>query len=848
MGTLLTRNHPIIDKGMLEFQPFGKEPDGTIIRDLSGVVIGANVEHLQDVVSRQKGVQAGRQVVEDLVRLLNERIPDRAYHVTAEFLRSPWNSYSNEFSAFVGQFCVNLSGDQEFHFSMAEDKAISPIILALGRPFSISQIYKMSTYFAQRYSRNSFQVEPLRIATRWSLLRLSFTDHAYRHFDPYRRACVRLWCNAVRGYFYAVPAKFHDSSPAIVVERSCIAEGDESCEWEVTWQVKDSPRGLWPVLARLTSSRAPKLQEDQEQIIEEQARSLDAWHDELQKAYGNQQQLTADLQRRVVELTLLHEMSFVSISTLDREALIQQVLEAIAQKLSYDRVMITFYDADRQMGYDIRLFGVGTDVKAYARELEIPITDPNSIEGRVLLKGEPVMMRDVKNHWAETHPLYQNIAKMTHAQSLLAVPLRVKERIIGSLTVDRLHDVPLHQDDLNLLMTVGTQLGMALDNAHAYRQIEELNTNLEAKVAERTAALEQFLAKVSHDLRTPLTSITGFTENMLSGLGGGLTEKQQQSLQRVLANSQRLGRLIDELLDKLLDRDKGKLALEAVNLPALAREIVEQLRPLAIGKHQSLEFHAEDESVIISADPDKVTRILMNLIDNSIKYTPNHGRVLVEVATEENQTARVSVIDTGEGMPAEILPKIFDPAFHLSQPRKRHVPSHGLGLSIVKDLVERHGGTIQVHSEVGKGSTFTLTLPLRRTLEPPIQSVAIMNKVKRLLVVDDDPDIRQMLTDRLTGSGYRVQTVGDGRKALSLVRSEKFDGLILDIGMPGLSGLEVLDKIRVEQKMLPIIMITATEAHQRAHMAVRAGAQAYLLKPFDARQLKEVVEQWVGPP
>jgi CheY-like chemotaxis protein/two-component sensor histidine kinase len=334
---------------------------------------------------------------------------------------------------------------------------------------------------------------------------------------------------------------------------------------------------------------------------------------------------------------------------------------------------------------------------------------------------------------------------------------------------------------------------------------------------------------------------------MLSGLAGDLTEKQQQYLQRVLANSRRLGRLVDELLDILLDREKVKLALEEINLPSLALDVIEQLRPLAMNKHQSLDCQCLDDSITVSADPDKLTRILTNLIDNAIKYTPNHGRVLVEVATEGNQTAMVSVIDTGQGMPAEILPKIFDPAFHLSQPRKRHVPSHGLGLSIVKDLVERHGGTIQVHSEMGKGSTFIMKLPRRWALEPRIKRREITGEGKCLLVVDDDVDIRQMLTDRLTCNGYRVRTVGDGEQALMTLRSEKFDGLILDIGMPGLSGLQVLDQIRGEQHSLPIIMMTATEARERALKAVSAGAQAYLLKPFDAQQLQEIVEQWVGP-
>jgi CheY-like chemotaxis protein len=216
------------------------------------------------------------------------------------------------------------------------------------------------------------------------------------------------------------------------------------------------------------------------------------------------------------------------------------------------------------------------------------------------------------------------------------------------------------------------------------------------------------------------------------------------------------------------------------------------------------------------------------------------------VGAQDAHFARVAVIDTGEGIPADALPKVFDSSFRLSSPVKIHVKSHGLGLSIVKNLVERHGGTVTVHSEVGKGSTFSFTVPIRRALEP--KASIPTPEVKRLLVADDDYDIRQVLSDRLVGDGYGVKTANDGREALAALRSEKFDGLILDIGMPQVNGLEVLHTIRNEQPSLPVIMITAAEAQDRALVAIQAGAQAYLLKPFDADQLKQMVEQWVGSP
>lgn len=845
MTTLLSKEHRITEKRVMEFQPYGNEPDGTPIRDLSGVVIRACVEQLEDYVGRSRGPSGGRDAVEELVRRLNERIPDRAFHVTSERLRNPWNSYANEFSAFVSQFCSDISGDPQFQFNMANEKAISPIIQTLLRPFSVPQIYKMSAYVSQRYSQNSFSVEALSITRNRAALRMVFSEHACRQFGLYRQACAELWCSAVRGYFHAVPEKIHQLPPANVWEHKCMAAGDEWCEWEVEWTPKARTGRWWAVGEWLVERLWLQEIAQQKRIIAEQKCSLDAWHDDLQQAGVQQQQLAAQLQRREAHLTLLHEAGLTFISTLDRETLIDSVLQTIVHKLTYDRAMLTFFDPDRRVTYDARLVGVPEQVATFARTIETPVTDPSSIEGRVYLKGEPVLLTDVRAVWDKLHPVNQQLAVLTHAKSLVAVPLKNKDRVIGSLTVDRLQDSPLTQEDLDLLITLGSQLAIALDNAAAYQKIEELNIGLEAKVRERTVALERFLARVSHDLRTPLTSMTGFADNMLLGMAGPLTEKQKQYLVRIIANGGRLGRLVDELLDSLAVPDQERLSLAEVALPSLVSEVAEQLRPLVLAKRQRMDVQIVDRDLTVLADADQLSRVVTNLVDNAIKYTGEGGTVLIKVEAESRHFGKVSVIDTGEGIPAEAIPLIFDPSFRVSRPRKNSVRSHRLGLSIVKDLVERHGGKITVRSEVGKGSEFSFTIPSRPALE--IKTPAPVSGTKRLLVADDDPDIRQLLSDRLTSDGYCVQTVADGREALLALDSGKFDGLILDIGMPGLNGLEVLQQIRERQPGFPVIMITAAEARERALVAIQAGAQAYLLKPFDATRLKEIVERWVGP-
>ncbi|MEK6617314.1 MAG: histidine kinase dimerization/phospho-acceptor domain-containing protein, partial [Nitrospirota bacterium] len=219
------------------------------------------------------------------------------------------------------------------------------------------------------------------------------------------------------------------------------------------------------------------------------------------------------------------------------------------------------------------------------------------------------------------HPLNQQLVNAINAKSIIAVPLKVKDRIIGSLTVDRTQEHCLTQDDLDLVVTMANQVAIALDNTEAYRQIEALNLGLEARVRERTAQMEaaneqlqqmdrlksQFLAHVSHELRTPLTSIKGFSENMLEEVAGPLSEKQKQYLTRIKENGTRLARMITALLDRSrIEAGKLELLLEEVALVALASEVVEQLRPLALGKRQRLQFECREKDLTVWADADRV--------------------------------------------------------------------------------------------------------------------------------------------------------------------------------------------------------------------------------------------------
>ncbi|MGH7233509.1 MAG: GAF domain-containing sensor histidine kinase, partial [Nitrospiraceae bacterium] len=468
-----------------------------------------------------------------------------------------------------------------------------------------------------------------------------------------------------------------------------------------------------------------------EHLIREQLEFVDARHEELREAYLVQEQVTVELKRKVGQLTLLHHTGVIVSSTLDREVLLRTALESIQSNLHYDRVMITFYDLERQVSYDARLIGAPADVAAFARSLETPVTDPATIEGGVILRGTPTLITDVREVWDRLHPMTRQLATFTRAQSFISVPLKVQDHVIGTLTVDRLEDHALNEEDLDVMVTVANQLAIALDHAEAYRQIEELNVGLESKVRERTAALEQvnrelhiangklreldqlksaFVSTVSHELRTPMTSIKAYAENMLDGLVGDLNEKQAIYLKRVKYNTERLTRMINDLLDlSRIEAGRIEVRLGPVSVPDLVSDAVESLQRIAQEKSITLTVRA-CELPIIRGDKDKLHQVLTNLIQNGIKFTPDGGEITVQSDQPDAGSVRICVEDTGCGIPPHEIEKVFE-KFYRADSAPLDARGAGLGLAIAKSFVELHGGRIWAASAEGKGSRFFVTLP-----------------------------------------------------------------------------------------------------------------------------------------
>lgn len=883
---LLPPDQTILERPFMAYRPFGVDERGERIQDFGGMVIRDNVEYLEECVRHARGAAAAAVVAEELCGLLNGRIRDSAYHVTPAFLKTVWNSYSYEFGAYLREFCRQLSGNPAFHYDVGKEKHISPLIQTLGRPFRLSQIHRMYPYFAQKFARG-LECTVVEVTDRSAVLRLQFPERIAGQFGPYRRACAAQTCESSKGRIAMVPVRLHGLPPSTVLDRACMVRGDAYCEWEIHW-TPEQAQPMWPywgataglaafaylsavhpaislvealavalvptlVSGLMTSRKIQTETRKREALIQEQVAFVEARHEELREAYLEQEQTRVELRRKVNQLTALHRSGLLFSSTLDREALLQQVLETLIRDLHYDRAMISFYDPVRQSVGDARALGVSPDVQAFVRSRDIPLADPESPEGLVVLQGQSLLIGDVRAVWDRLHPLNRQLIEMIKTKALIAVPLKAKDRIIGTLMVDRMQEHSLTHDDLELMTTLANQVAIALDNAAAYQQIEEWNLRLEGKVRERTAALEQadrlrsqFLSHVSHELKTPLTSIKGFIQNLLDGLTGPLNDKQFRYLSRMLENSDRLIRMIEDLLDRTrIETGRLEILPAEVDLEACLADAVEQLRPLAQDKRQKIELVYPDATLIAWADRDRLTQVVVNLVQNSIKFTPEDGRIAVSVRVETPQSACIAVRDTGPGIPAEYLDKIFDPFFRVQHGQRSGPKGLGLGLSIVKTLVEVQGGTVAARNHPAGGAEFLFTVPLLPTLDPPASSVQAAGR--RILVMEGDADIQQLLADRLRANGLHPHVVLDRDAAMAMLRAESYAGVLLEVDTALAERVELVRAIRMGHQRIPILLLCTAASQEAAARAMGLGAQAALLKPFEAGELQRLIDYWFRP-
>jgi PAS domain S-box-containing protein len=375
---------------------------------------------------------------------------------------------------------------------------------------------------------------------------------------------------------------------------------------------------------------------------------------------------------------------------------------------------------------------------------------------------------------------------------------------------------------------------------------------------------DEFLATLSHELRTPLTSILGWSHLLTNGK---LDEQQTtRAIETIARNARAQGRLIDELLDvSRIMTGKLSLDLRPVKLAPLMQAVVDDVRPAADARSINLNATFNSDVGSILGDPDRLQQIVWNLLTNAIKFTPDGGDVQVRLERNDSH-ALITVNDSGQGIASELLPYIFERFRQADSSNTRSNGGLGLGLSIVRQLVELHRGTVTAESSgENAGTTFTVMLPLPSLHEvinaaektdpknEPNSPTTAQHSLSGLhvLVVDDELDTRELVASVLTTCGAEVISVGSATEALDQMERQRFDLLISDIGMPEMNGYDLIGRIRQLGEehggRTPAVALTAYAGIEDRKRALAAGYGMHIPKPFVAGELISAAVFLTGP-
>jgi PAS domain S-box-containing protein len=455
--------------------------------------------------------------------------------------------------------------------------------------------------------------------------------------------------------------------------------------------------------------------------------------------------------------------------------------------------------------------------------------------GRAVLERRAIWTSDLVNEPAVilTEDFRRSVASAGH-HAVAAVPLQVKGTIIGAMSTAHLESRTFSQGEIDLLQAFADQAALAIWNVQLLAR--EQAARSEAEAANR--AKDQFLALLAHELRNPLAPILTAAVVMRRA---GAPPAIQRSAGIVERQASHLARLLDDLLDvSRITRGTIELRREPVALQRALADALETTRPQIEAREHEVSLSLPPAPLRVDADPTRLEQILVNILSNAVKYTPPKGRISVSVA-EHTGEAVLRVRDTGTGISAEMLPRIFDLFTQGDQSLAHSSGGLGVGLTLVRRLVELHGGRVAAHSDgPGRGSEFTIRLPLSARSGGSDEAKRVARDrcpVCSVLIVEDNVDAQQTLRMLLEDEGHRVDVASDGPGGLARTESTPFDVVLVDIGLPAMDGYEVARRIRASNPTTILVAVSGYGQAEDRQRSLEAGFDAHLTKPVSPDHL-----------
>ncbi len=567
-------------------------------------------------------------------------------------------------------------------------------------------------------------------------------------------------------------------------------------------------------------------------------------------------------------LESLNRTSVALASTLDIDSLLQTVTDA-ATKVSGAQFGAFFYNTHDENGDAYQLYTLSGAPRAAFEKFGHPRATPifaPTFNGEGIIRLDDVRADPRYGNWPPHHGMPPGHLPV---RSYLAVPVRSRDnQIVGGLFLGHPEVGIFTSRAERLVVTMAAQAAAAIDNARLYetaRRAAENEKLARAQAEQIGKQKDEFLATLSHELRTPLNAILGWAQ-VLRRNPDNLQQIHKQGIEIIERNTRLQAQLIEDLLDmSRITSGKMQLDVQTIMPTTFIQAAIDTVQPAADAKGIRLIRIIDHSAGPVSGDPGRLQQVLWNLLSNAIKFTPKEGRVSV-VLERVNSHIEISVADSGIGIRPEFLPQVFDRFQQGDASIARKHGGLGLGLSIVKNLVELHGGSVQVHSPgENKGATFSVRLPLavvRSTAQsaervhptaapPPLTNFAMPDlSGLRVLVVEDEPDARELIDHVLTDCGASVHAAAKAAEALALLETEQVDVIVSDIGLPEVDGYVFLRQARTlmqrREQRIPAIALTAFARSEDRTRALHAGFLVHVAKPVEPTELAATVASVAG--
>ena len=599
-------------------------------------------------------------------------------------------------------------------------------------------------------------------------------------------------------------------------------------------------------------SRATPIRNAQGRIVKWIGTSTDI-HDrkqaeaEREESLARERAARAEAEHSAESIRLLQALTDSALRRLELDDLLREMLDHLRELLGTDSAAIFLLAEDG--GPLVMSAAIGMEEESLG--LRIPVG--SGVAGSVAATRAPLVVEDLSK-MEVINPVLRRSAR-----SLIGAPLIVEGRLIGVIHADTARPRRFTEDDVRLLQLAADRVALAIEHARLY----EVERQARSQAEEANRMKDEFLALVSHELRSPLNAMLGYAAVLRrSGL---VAQKAEQAVDVIERSGKAQAQLIDDLLDTArVIGGKLRLFVGPVDLVSVIKESVQTIQPAADAKGVSLRTKMPEKIGQITGDPARLQQVVWNLLSNAVKFTPQGGRV--EARLERiDPYIRITVSDTGKGISPDFLPYVFDRFRQADASSAKRTGGLGLGLALVKYLVELHGGTIEAASAgEDQGATFTVTLPVRAVATPLLEDKDAPATVRssgelagvRALVVDDEDDARELLEAALIQYGAEVVAVSSAAEAYALITETPPqtlpDVIVTDIGMPGEDGYSMMRRVREWERergaYIPAVALTAYGRSDDRMRAFRAGFQMHVAKPVEPAELAAVITSLIRRP